>query len=99
MKIKEIDDTNYPQDSLLAPSIPRCTDAAPHLMRSPGVWKSLLTLMFIAVGCVISSLGHNAHAASLNYSADTSVTLTSPAVTLTIKAGSVADQFVVNTGN
>src|ERR1700694_5462268 len=40
-----------------------------------------------------------AHAAPLNYSADTATSLTSPAINLTIKSGSVADSLVVSASN
>lgn len=57
---------------------------------------------FIA-GTLVLGLGMSAFtafAAPINYSADTTVTLTSPStISLTIKANSTADSVVVNTGN
>jgi hypothetical protein len=48
---------------------------------------------------IFALAANTARAAALNYSNDTNITLSSPSITLVIKAGSVAEGLVVNAGN
>ncbi len=45
------------------------------------------------------SLLNIASAAPITYSSNTTISLTSPAISLTVNSGSVADLVVINTGN
>jgi hypothetical protein len=58
-----------------------------------------LTSFFVAVIVLLAGSTRTQASAPLNYSADTTISLTTPAVNLTIKSGSVADQIIVNSGN
>lgn len=53
----------------------------------------------LVLGLGISLVAQSAYAAVLNYSADTTIALSSPAINLTILSGSVATSLVVNTGS
>lgn len=64
-----------------------------------GRWRVRATLVSLLSLGLSAALVSSAAAANLNYSADTTLTLSSPPISLTIVTGSAASSLVLNDGN